>query len=147
VEGDSLRLTLTFPADSWRIDRARLAGGVRRPEVRVLHAARLAAAGGQRDTAALAAVAGADERRLKTLPGDAFTVEFDAASGEDATRTYFLASQGYYIEWIRRDWIRSTEPSWDFRPSPRALDATFERWRETSADLEARFETSRIPVR
>jgi hypothetical protein len=70
-----------------------------------------------------------------------------AASGEDATRTYFLASQGYYIEWIRRDWIRPTERSWDFRPSPRALDATFERWRETSADLEARFETSRIPVR
>jgi len=144
---DSVRIRLTFPADSWRIDRARLAGAVRPLRALAIPPARVSGPGGTEEPAALRAVAADDDERLMTLPGDAFTVEFATSPAQEGTRTYLLASQGYYVEWLRRDWVRPSGEQRAFRPSPGAVDAVFESWRATSGDLEARFEATRLPVR
>ncbi len=144
---DSGPLRLRFPADNWRIDRIAAAGRFRRalPLVHPLAAIRDAA--GQIDTTALASMAAADGRYLETTAGQRFTAEFVVPSGTAAGRTFFLASQGYYTEWVRRDWLAAPRVAAPFVPSDTALLEAMARWRVTHQTLEARFMASRIPVR
>ena len=146
--GDSLRVRLSFVADNWRIDRAALAAAIRRPAPRSIPVARLVDAAGSPDTAALASVRDADHRYLQTSPGQRFTAVFEAghvARGE--VRTFFLESQGYYIEWIRPGWIASGRDTAAFEPSDAALFTALRRWRVAQDSFERRFASTRIPTR
>src|SRR3989442_3474830 len=101
---DSVRVRLSFPADNWRIDRIAFARRARHPVVRTLDFGRLLDARGRDDSSALASVRLADQRYLRTSPGERFTVvaEVGAAAAEPA-RTFLIATQGYYEPWIGRD--------------------------------------------
>src|SRR6059058_1243429 len=102
VQRDSVRVRLSFPADNWRIDRVVFAMRARRPVVRTL-AFELLDAQGRDDSSALASVRLADQRYLRTSPGERFTVvaEVGAAAAELA-QTLLIATQGYYQPWIGR---------------------------------------------
>jgi hypothetical protein len=144
---DSLRVRLSFVTDGWRIDRVALATGVRRPGISIHAARRITNAEGREEAEALRSVAEPDEQYLQTTPGQRFTLLFEpgaAPAGE--SRTLLLASQGYYTEWIRPDWIRSSE-SQPFRATDAALLSAVERWRTRQASFEAEFYDTRIPVR
>src|SRR5213080_3298442 len=107
VQRDSVRVRLSFPADNWRIDRVVFAMRARRPVVRTL-AFELLDAQGRDDSSALASVRLADQRYLRTSPGERFTVvaEVGAAAAELA-QTFLIATQGYYQPWIGRDGLRA----------------------------------------
>src|SRR5439155_1129636 len=96
VQRDSVRVRLSFPADNWRIDRVVFAMRARRPVVRTLAFGRLLDAAGRDDSSALASVRLADQRYLRTSPGERFTVvaELGAAAAELA-QTFLIATQGY----------------------------------------------------
>ena len=146
--GDSLRVRLSFVADNWRIDRVALAAAIRRPDARPITATRLLDATGTADTAALASVRDADHRYLQTSPGQRFTAVFEAgdvARGE--ARTFFLESQGYYIEWIRPSWIATGRDTAAFEPSDAALLTALRRWHVAQDSFERRFASTRIPTR
>ena len=146
--GDSLHLRLSFVADEWRIDRIALATEVRRPEVRVVRAAGVTGADGRPDSAVLGHLSDPDQRYLQTSPGQRFTLHFETgAPAPGMGRSFLLASQGYYSEWVRRDWLRPPRAAHAFRPSDEALLAALERWRSRQGVLEAEFFNSRIPVR
>ncbi len=148
--GDSLRVRLSFVADNWRIDRVAIAANARRPASRRIALAEAVGSDSAPDTAALASLRAADERYLQTSPGQRFTAAFDVGPPPPPAgpaRTFFLAAQGYYVEWIRRRWVESGREATAFRPSDAALLDAMKRWRSEQASFEGRFEATRIPVR
>jgi hypothetical protein len=48
---------------------------------------------------------------LVTLPGDQYTLAYQLPS-DHATYQVFLESRGYYLEWIREEWMREGNPFW-----------------------------------
>lgn len=148
TQSRQVRVRLRFPADNWRIDRVSLASSFRRPELRALTLAHVTALGGGAEPGALASLRAADGRYLETRPGQAFIAEWDAGrAARGVERTFFLASQGYYIEWIRRGWIAGARDTTTFRPGDAALLTAIERWRQVQDTLERRFYATRVPVK
>jgi len=149
LEPDSVRIRLRFPADNWRIDRVAVATRFRRALPAVHPLTDVFDAAGRSDTTARASLAAADGRYLETTAGQRFTAEFDVGSALPAgvTRTFLLASQGYYTEWVRRGWLAAPRAARTFVPSDTALAEAIARWRSTHDTLEARFMATRVPVR
>lgn len=146
LERRSVRIRLRFPVDNWRIDRIAVAGSFRRATAVMHSLAAVFDASGQSDTTARASLAAADARYLETSPGQLFGAEFRPGPAVGG-RTFFLASQGYYTEWVRRAWLAAPRATRTFVPSDTALAEAVNRWRVTHKTLEARFMASRIPVR
>lgn len=149
VTGRELRVRLRFPADDWRIDRVALAASMRRPVVRVLQLARVTGRGGQAEPEdAYASLLAADSRYLQTGPGQTFVAAWAVGpSAEGTERTFLLAAQGYYTEWIQRAWIAGARDTTAFRPGDAALLRALRRWRQVQDTLERRFYATRVPVR
>ncbi|MFN2383941.1 MAG: hypothetical protein ABR559_06720, partial [Gemmatimonadota bacterium] len=152
ARGTPLRVRLSFIADQWRIDELAVAASFHRPEVRALDVSEVLRADGAPDAAALATLQAADEEYLQTSPGQRMTLRFRpeplaGADREASARTYFLASQGYYIEWLRGPWLRTTPRADGFVPGDAALGEAIARWRGQQEELETAFYASRIPVR
>ena len=146
--GAELRLRLRFPADNWRIDRVALAPHVSRPEVRAIPLAGLTSLTGIAEPEALAGVLSNDEHYLQTQAGQAFIARWNvgpAPTGRE--RSFLLASQGYYIEWVRRGWIATNRDTTTFQPNDTALQHAILRWRQAQDSLEQRFFATRVPVR
>ena len=142
-----VRVRLRFPADNWRIDRVALAATVRRPALRRLGPARVTSASGDLDTAAVAVLTEPDGRYLETGPTHRFFATWDAGPEPSGARTFLLASQGYYIEWVRQGWITAARDTTLFRPGDASLLRAVERWRQVQDTLEQRFFATRVPVR
>lgn len=141
------RTRLSFAADQWRIDRLEVATSVRRPTARVVPLSEVRDAAGGTDPAALQALWVADDAYVVTGPGTSFSARFDVTPVRTGgARTLLLASQGYYTEWIRGDWLRQ-RPAGAFRPTDEALLSAMHRWRAVQSDYEERFYAARVPVR
>ena len=150
LERDSVRIRLSFPADNWRIDRVAVAARFRRAAPVVHELAVVLDAADRPDTTARASLAAADGRYLETTAGQRFSAEFDVGSAPlpaGVSRTFLLASQGYYTEWVRRGWLVAPRATRTFTPSDTALAEAIARWRITQDTLEARFMATRVPVR
>ena len=141
-----VRVRLRFVADAWRIDRAALA------EARILPTKAVPLAHIE-DTPPVEAaeiaerLAGADQTYMVTYPGERFTAVFQAGTSTAPARSFFLAAQGYYIEWVRGDWLRERVDGEPFRADDATLVAALRRWNEAKPEYEAQFEATRIPVR
>lgn len=89
----------------------------------------------------------ADERRLETQPGQHFIVEFDTGkSAATEQRTFFIAAQGYYSEWIRGSWLENTDSGKQFAPWKEPLAPLLQRWLVTRDSLEHHFFRQRVPI-
>jgi hypothetical protein len=144
--GDSVRIRLAFIADNWRIDAIRTATTLRRPPTRLVAASRVKMTAPAQNTAALAAIRAADDSYLITSPGQSFSVEFDVGRSVPDTRTYMLASQGYYTEWVRGSWIKKASGK-AFTPSDTMLLEAIRDWRGKQPDMEKQFYSTRIAAR
>jgi hypothetical protein len=66
--------------------------------------------------------------------------------GRDAIpRTFLVAVDGYYAEWVRPDWIRSARDSLPFSPATTTQDV-LRAWVASRESLEQRFFRDRVPV-
>ena len=145
---DSVHVRLAFLADEWRIDDLRLATGVRSVRGKVLGVSRVEAGSPAIAAEAHRSIREADERYLQTSPGQRFDMLFDVGRTEPGTgRTFLLASQGYYTEWVRGSWIKAARDSVPFRPSRAALATAIRRWDASRDSVERRFYDTRVPVR
>ncbi len=144
-----VRVRLRFLADAWRVDRVALAEAVEPAAVERLPVARMSQAGGaSEEVEALERLARPDDQYLVTLPGTSAILEFDPpAQSPGTSRSYLLASQGYYTEWVRRDWIREARNPARFEPSEGTVEELMARWLERKQTFERDFHASRIPVR
>lgn len=147
-ESGPVRVRLSFLVDDWRFDRVALGSLAETdPHGRVpIH--RVVTGEEAEDPGAVARLAAADDEYLLTYPGTSATLEFlpNAASpGKD--RTYLLATQGYYIEWIRPEWIRRSRQVAPFQPGPGSVERLMAAWMEKKDTFEEAFFGSKIPVR
>jgi hypothetical protein len=94
----------------WRIDALALAriGGACEPAA-IPPAAALR--DGAADAGALARLTRPDSLdHLVTMPGDAYTLLFPLPETADR-HELFLESRGYYLEWIRDEWLAEEDPA------------------------------------
>ncbi len=146
---DSLRVRLSFATDEWRIDEVALATGARAVTPRVLPISRVIDASGEERADVARQLHEPDDLYLETRPGTRFTAEFHAGpEPESGARTFLLASQGYYVEWIRASWMRTERDRVArFAPSDRVLLDAMRSWSAARDTFELAFYNSRIPVR
>jgi len=89
-----------------------------------------------------------DGRYLRTLPTQTFFAVWNVGTdAPDSVHTFLLASQGYYVEWVRPGWVVAARDTTSFRPGDGSLLQALRRWREVQDTLERRFFATRLPVR
>ncbi|HET6628463.1 MAG TPA: hypothetical protein VFG91_01685 [Woeseiaceae bacterium] len=147
AQAGTVRVRLSFTADNWRIDRVALASMAREARPRAVPLAEVTSSAGDRLPQARSNLRAADEAYVITRPGEYLTLKFDLGRvPEGRRRTLFLAAEGYYIEWMRAEWLQATGAS-AFAPNDAALLSALALWEERRAELRDRFESTRIPVR
>lgn len=143
----TIRLRLESVVDNWRIDQLSVASA-RRPEVAVLPLAAALDPSGEALDTALRHLSHADGQYLETSPGQRFTAVWQPEPlSPDRSRTFLLASQGYYSEWMRRSWIEEPRDTATFVPDRSAIATAVTLWRGARDSLERDFYNSRLPVR
>jgi hypothetical protein len=147
AERDSVRIRVSFLADEWRIDRAAVASRVRRVPPRTVPLSRVTDRAGTSREDARRALAAADGRYLTTMPGDRFEVHFQPGPSTSA-RTFLVATQGYYTEWVRGEWLRAPVDSAAFDPRRVRLSDVLRTWIERKPAFEREFfaRDARVPV-
>jgi hypothetical protein len=146
-KSDSLQVRLGFVADGWRIDQVLLAQDIRRPNTQALVLADVRDSDGASDSEALQRLRHADDSYVETTPGQKFSIWFNTGpTSTQKPRTFFLASQGYYIEWVRGAWIQSAERNTTFEPSDEALLEALQGWSAKRESYERRFHAVRFPT-
>jgi hypothetical protein len=164
VHGPGVQVRLSFPTDSWFIERVVLATTVRTPPVRVHALATAERRDGVPDPAIVRRLSVSDTLHHVTFPGEAYRVAFQVgdtggigAPGKDAGGTpdtsgpgapagrgFLLAMQGYYVEWIRGSWLRAGGGRGPFEPGDSAILEAMARWSEVMEAFENDFHESRI---
>lgn len=104
AQSDSLRLRLHLTRGNWRLDQVALVelGAVVTPR-RLSPVAVFTPRGAAADPEALAALLDSS-RVLTTLPGDTCRLRYELP-GDIEDPELFLESRGYYLEWMRTEWL------------------------------------------
>lgn len=106
-EAGPLRVRLRMARGMWRLDQVALVSiGDRRQAERLPPVA--VWRGSRPDGAALASLRSAGPP-LVTLPGDTLAIEYELPAA-DRPPELFLESRGYYLEWMRNEWIAEENP-------------------------------------
>ena len=88
-----------------------------------------------------------DDKYLVTYPGDHYTVTYQVANSEaNEISSYFIKSKGYYIEWIRKEWINNDKPI-SFNFNDETLIKTAQLWLDKKEDFEQLFYDLKIPLK
>jgi len=147
-EGDTCFLRLDFLPDNWMIDWIGVSFDNPRPaQVREIVCDEVQDVDGNESQAEGALLLQNDGRYLVTTPGSSRYLAFrpePAPAG--LQREYFVRSGGYYLEWLRNEWLGSEPVGW-FQPRDAALTELGARWLEKKPELERRFFEARVPVR
>ncbi len=145
LPGDA-RVRLSFLADSWRIDHVAVSPEFRTTAFQV-HAPHSITVDDVEDDEALERIAYPDDSYLMTFPTDRFEVNFRIpAIAETSDRTLFLSAQGYYTEWIRRQWVTNLDGR-PFEATDQSLLQAVQRWKEVRPEFESLFVNTRLPYR
>jgi len=142
--GDSLKVRLTFVADNWRIDQVALAIDTQRGKVRTIPVA-VAKSLEEHRPDIPEYLAQPDETYLITRPGESVQLGFDVGESKQS-RTFFLASEGYYMEWMRSEWL-AEEHRRKFEPTADALMQSLEIYAQKRDTYREQFESIKVPVR
>jgi len=100
-ESSSVRVKIRMNKGLWRIDYLALAGIEGKAEPVVVEPCRVEKHIGKEEDA-LARLLNDDEY-LVTMPGDSYTIHYELPF---ESSEIFLRSRGYYLEWIRDEWVK-----------------------------------------
>jgi hypothetical protein len=138
-----LRVRLSMARGDWRLDYVALAALGRTVDPIRLAPVRVERAGVEDDSARTAMLDPA--RALVTGPGDEYRFVYELPE-DFADRELFLESRGYYLEWIRDDWVRHADRSHAMsmlRNPRKALRQLAPEFKHQEASLEQEFWNSR----
>jgi hypothetical protein len=143
VAGEPLRLRLRLTQGLWRLDYLALAelGAAVEPLAIAPSAVRC---NGRADPAALAQLLD-PEAALITSPGDRYELCF-TLPGDHRRQELFLESRGYYLEWMREEWLAERDPELAmavFRNPRRMLRRLAPDFKAVEAGMETAFWGSR----
>lgn len=146
--GDSVRVRLSFIPDNWRIDWVGFEEErFDEPELRVIDCS-----DARGNVPALTSVADAiaddDGEYLVTYPGEWLDLSFELPANFGRTRTLFVDSKGYYVEWIRPEWVRERPdvPGFDIGEPETITARLAERWIQRKIPFEREFYDYRVPT-
>lgn len=142
--GDSLKVRLSFVADNWRIDQVGLAVDTQRGEVRKIPVATAKSPEEHRPDIP-EYLAQPDKTYLITRPGESVQLRFDVGESKQS-RTFFLVSDGYYMEWMRSEWL-AEEHRKKFEPTSAALMQSLQVHAQKRDTYRQQFESIKVPVR
>jgi hypothetical protein len=142
--GDSLKVRLSFVADNWRIDQVSIAIDIQRGKVRTIPVATARSLDVHRPDIP-EYLAQPDETYLITRPGESVQVGFEVGESRQP-RTFFLASEGYYMEWMRSEWL-AEEHRRTFEPTSDALMQSLRLYAQKRDTYRQQFESIKVPVR
>jgi hypothetical protein len=111
VDAGSLDVRLRLTRGMWRIDHIALARIVDEVEPATIAPTRVLRIVGEEafeDPETLAALTD-PERTLVTLPGDEYRLFYDLPPTTGRAE-FWLESQGYYLEWMRTEWLEEDDP-------------------------------------
>jgi hypothetical protein len=142
------RLRLSFLPDNWMIDWIAVSFETTTDysveRLRLLSAESLTG-GGTSDAVAL--LSDVDGDRLVTYPGERYALRFAGVAvppGRD--RTYLVASHGYYVEWLRPEWLAVPHAA-PLTFDDALIRTTAQQWLAHRAELEREFFVRRVPTR
>ncbi len=142
----SLKVRFSFVADNWRFDRVALALDSERGNYRTISVGSSATSDGDRPDI-VGYLARADEEYLITRPGESVSLRFNVGEELDGTaRSFFLASEGYYIEWMRSAWL-SQEHRKQFDPGTDALLRALNLYAQKRDNMREQFDAIKIETR
>ncbi|HET6922265.1 MAG TPA: hypothetical protein VFI16_03860 [Anaeromyxobacteraceae bacterium] len=139
-----VRLRIRLTRGAWKLDRLALAE-LRHPVTPLAVELAEVRRGEALDAAALSSLRGHGPR-LTSLPGDQWTLRF-ALPPEAQGAELFLESRGYYLEWMRRQWLadEDLDAAMAFLDDPRpALRRLAPEWKRLEPDAERIFWASRL---
>jgi hypothetical protein len=145
--GGRIRVRLQLTRGLWRIDYLALAQlgeplqPVRLPPVRVERA-------GRSDSSAWRALVDTT-KALVTLPGDEYDLIYRLPPNPEQ-HELFLESRGYYLEWMRREWLAEENPvlaAQILLDPARALQALAPAFKRQEMEMEQLFWSSRYVLR
>ena len=90
-------------------------------------------------------VARPEETYLITRPGESVQLGFDIGESKQS-RTFFLVSEGYYMEWMRAGWLVEEHRS-TFKPTSDALVQSLGLYAQKRDTYREQFESIKVPVR
>jgi hypothetical protein len=102
-----LHVRLRLTRGLWRLDQAALVGLGRKVTAERIQPASVRDREGPR-AAALEALTD-PQKTLVTLPGDAYRISYRLPD-DPASLELFLEARGYYLEWMRREWLAERNP-------------------------------------
>lgn len=147
TDEEKVKVRLSFIADNWRIDHAALATSVRTASTRRVPLAEVLSGSETEHAQARSYLSAADDSYLVTKPGEYLRLKFEVGSPpSDLTRTWFLAAEGYYIEWMRKEWLDTTSTQ-AFVPNDESLLVAIGLWESRRDEMREQFEATRIRVR
>jgi hypothetical protein len=135
-------------ADDWRIEKASLASRSPIEHTREVPVRTVISRNNRPNETAAESLSQADEDYFVTYPGTSSILEFlPGAPAPGKHLTYLLSTQGYYIEWMRPEWIRAAQGDPPFSTGPGAVETLMALWLEKKETMERAFFESKIPVR
>jgi hypothetical protein len=90
-----------------------------------------------------------DERYCVTYPGEWLDLTFNVPQASTMNRSYFILSNGYYVEWVRPAWVKENGdvPGFDLDNREQNRKKLAELWMAKKPAFERQFFSSRVPVR
>ena len=90
-----------------------------------------------------------DEKYLVTNPGESYYLSYKSQSDDSINISTFVQSKGYYIEWIRGDWLVNNSGKYKFNmfEVDKTLMQLQSSWLESRSLIEDRFFKTRIPLK
>lgn len=147
VTAGTVRLRLQFIADNWHVDQVLLATLSDQREVRTIPIDKVVSTTGDELPGIRPHLQRVDGDYVITRPAESMRLHFDVGEVQNGmTRTWFLAAEGYYIEWMRREWLENREIR-EFQPNDEAIMAAIELWKSRRSSLREQFEATKIRVR
>ncbi len=91
-----------------------------------------------------------DDQYCVTYPGESIDLTFAFPSdplGGESVRTYFVRSKGYYVEWVRPEWVRERPdvPGFDLSKRDEIAERLSRMWLSKKTRFEGEFFRDRIP--
>jgi len=145
---DTLRLRLDFLPGNLAVDWVGVSfEDVGTPKNRTVYCDRVEDGDGTPLPEACGMLRANDGRYFITGPSDCYYLSFRPAPvPAGKRRTWFVRTGGYYIEWLRPDWL-ATEPAARFEPKDASVMRAAVLWLNKKTEMERQFFETRLPVR
>ena len=147
--GQEVRIRFEFLADNVMLDWVGISFDTS-PEftIRELDCQEIIDNNGKRNKIDPSTIKLSDNQYLITSPAESYFINFEVEDERNGMkRTYFLKSRGFYIEWIRHDWLLSSatvEDDVKFELNEATLVRTARHWLARKPHFEKQFFESRI---